>query len=100
MLVQRLEDHRQNMMDLMYVQMEEHTQKLNLYSNLFEHLQNSFDLPTEFSKAMLTIDKFPQSDIDEFIRAKATKAPPAAHGARASSAGPPQRSGSLAAPKP
>lgn len=81
--------------------MEEHTQKLNLYSNLFEHLQNSFDLPTEFTKAMLTIDKFPQSDIDEFIKAKTTKAPSSAvHGARASSAGPPQRAGSLAAPKP
>ena len=88
------------MMDLMYVQMEEHTQKLNLYSNLFEHLQNNFDLPAEFTKTMHAIGKFQQPDIDDFIKAKTTKAPPVTQGTRASSAGPPQRSGNLAAPKP
>ena len=34
--VQRLEDHRQNFMDFLYIQIEEHSQKLQIYADLFE----------------------------------------------------------------
>ncbi len=38
--VQRLEDHRQNFMDFLYVQIEEHSQKLQIYADLYEKTQS------------------------------------------------------------
>ena len=45
--VERMESHRQNFMDFLYIKISENSSKLQQYSELFQELSN-FDLETEF----------------------------------------------------
>lgn len=57
--IQRLEDHRQNFMDFLYVQIEEHSQKLQIYADLFEKTQSLVNVEKDFLTCMNECGAFP-----------------------------------------
>ena len=69
--VQRLYNHRQVLMDLLYVEMEEHSRKLETYSNMFEMTQTNLDVDKEFMKAMQAIGRCEKIDAQQFVQDKA-----------------------------
>lgn len=57
--IQRLEDHRQNFMDFLYVQIEEHSQKLQIYADLYEKTQSLVNVEKDFLTCMNECGAFP-----------------------------------------
>ena len=88
--VARLEGNRRLAMDFAYVQMQEHSRKLEEFGGLFEKTMGLIDVEKEFIAAMAQIQKFSNKDIDEFIGMKQRERGQAAKaGQRSQSAGPP-----------
>lgn len=56
--VRRLKTHRELLADWMYIEMEEHAKKLEVYTDLFDKAQNGVDVDNEFMAAMIEINKF------------------------------------------
>lgn len=51
----RLHAHKDFMMDWLFVEMEEHSKKLQMYSDWFDYFDRSIDIDTEFSQIMKAI---------------------------------------------
>lgn len=56
----RLQKNRDLMMDLLYVQMEEHSRKLSLFSNMFDCASETVGVEAEFLDSMEKLKLFNQ----------------------------------------
>ncbi len=57
-------------MDLLYVHMQEHSQKLQLYSAMYSEIQQTFDVEKAFTTTMNQIQKLQAKDVNDFIQMK------------------------------
>ena len=62
--VKRLKSQRDLLADWMYIEMEEHAKKLEIYADLFDKAQNGIDVDTEFMETMIEINKFTEARKD------------------------------------
>ena len=74
-------------MDLLYVQMEEHSRKLSLFSNMFDCASETVGVEAEFLDSMEKLKLFDQAVVDNFLKLKKASA----KGIRSQSAGPPSQ---------
>ena len=67
--VKRLKTHRDLLADWMYMEMEEHAKKLEIYADLFDKTQNGIDINDEFMEAMIAINKFqdPRKESEQYV---------------------------------
>jgi len=67
--VKRLKTHRDMLADWMYMEMEEHAKKLEIYADLFDKTQNGIDIDDEFMEAMIAINKFqdPRKESEHYV---------------------------------
>ena len=72
--VERLATKRQMMMDFLYQEIEEHSRKLEVYSNLYQMTHEGIKLDVEFEQAMQEINKFSSTETNQFIQDKAKMA--------------------------
>lgn len=54
-------------MDLLYVLMQEHSQKLQLHSAMYSEIQQTFDVEKAFITTMNQIQKLQAKDVHDFI---------------------------------
>ena len=50
--VDRLQSHKEMMMDFLFTEMEEHSKKLQMYSDWFDFFQRGLDIEREFAGIM------------------------------------------------
>ena len=67
--VKRHKAHRDLLTDWLYTEMEEHSKKLEIYSDLFNMYQNGIDVDDEFMEAVIAIGKFkdPHRESTQYI---------------------------------
>ena len=87
--VRRLKTHKDLLSDWMYVEMEEHSKKLEVFADLFEKCQNGVDVDEEFLEAIIEIDKFGKDARSESQKYVNNRQRDKGINVRASSNGPP-----------
>ena len=94
--VKRVSDHKELFMDWMYIEMTEHSKKLQMYSKWFENIQGFFDLDNEFKGAFKNTQRISDTTATKYIENRRAANTVAQRGIKTDGAG--GRSQSASAP--
>ena len=66
----RMNSHKELMMDWLFTEMEEHSKKLQMYSDWFDYFQRGISVEKEFTNIMAMTGITQLNDSSEFLQAK------------------------------